>query len=179
MRIEPYRRDFGVAVSLHSPSTSFADGSSLIEYRAVARIFLERRESDDDERHLFELLGEGEFKPSISGECVPPIDVVETTAAVEIILDLPGVTSGSVKVLFARGYVLIAGHKSAVACEHQEAAFHLAERAFGRFARAVRLSGAFDVGHASATLTAGELRIVLPRAEERRGGEIRIPITSA
>jgi HSP20 family protein len=143
----------------------------------VARIFLERRESDDDERQLFELLGAG--TPSLSGECVPPIDVVETTAAVEIILDLPGVMPESIKVLFARGNVLIAGHKSALACEHQEAAFHLAERAFGRFARAVRLAGAFDVGHATATLAAGELRIVLPRTEERRGREIRIPITTA
>lgn len=151
----------------------------MIEYRAVARIFLERRASDDDERHLFELLGEGESTPSLSGECVPPIDVVETTSAVEIVLDLPGITSGSVKILFARGNVLIAGHKSASACEHQEAAFHLAERAFGRFARAVRLAGAFDVGRATATLAAGELRIVLPRTEERRGREIRIEITSA
>jgi HSP20 family molecular chaperone IbpA len=57
-----------------------------------------------------------------------------------------------------------------------DAAFHLAERGFGRFARAVRLAGAFDAGRARATLNAGELRVVLPRIDERRGSEIRIPI---
>ncbi len=145
----------------------------------MARIFLERSQPGDDARHLFELLGEDELAGAMSGECVPPVDVVETTASVEIFMDLPGVPAQSVKVLFARSTMLIAGQKLAMACEHREAAFHLAERAFGRFARVVHLSGAFDAGGASATLTAGELRIVLPRIEERRGREIRIPVTSS
>lgn len=62
------------------------------------------------------------------------------------------------------------------ACEHRGAAFHLAERTFGRFARAIRLTGAFDAGASRATLTVGELRVVLPRIQERRGGEIRIAV---
>jgi HSP20 family molecular chaperone IbpA len=52
----------------------------------------------------------------------------------------------------------------------------VAERVFGRFGRAVRLTGAFDVGRAEATLRAGELRVSLPRIEERRGREHRIPV---
>ena len=40
---------------------------------------------------------------------------------------------------------------------------HVAERAFGRFGRAIRISGAVDVGRARATLRHGELRVVLPR----------------
>ena len=63
------------------------------------------------------------------------------------------------------------------ACEHcGQAAFHVAERVFGRFTRAVRLSGAFDVARADARLRDGELRLVLPRIEERRGREHRIPV---
>ncbi len=145
----------------------------------MARIFLERSQPGDDLRHLFALLGEEDVAGAMSGECVPPIDVIETVASVEIAMDLPGVAPASVKVLFSRGTILIAGQKAATACEHREAAFHLAERAFGRFARAVQLSGAFDAGRATAVLAAGELRIVLPRIEERRGREIRIPVTSA
>ena len=57
-----------------------------------------------------------------------------------------------------------------------EAAFHVAERTFGRFARGVRLTGAFDVGRADARLRAGELRVTLPRIDERRGRERRIPV---
>ena len=145
----------------------------------VARVFFERSDPGDDARHLFELLGDEDLSGAMSGECVPPVDVLETETSVEISVDLPGVPAESIKILFARGTVLIAGQKLAMACEHREAAFHLAERSFGRFARAVRLAGAFDAGRASATLVAGELRIVLPRIEERRGREIRIPLTSS
>jgi HSP20 family protein len=71
---------------------------------------------------------------------------------------------------------VITGDKRPAACAHHEAAFHLVERAFGRFARGVRLSGAFDAGRADARLRDGELRVTLPRIEERRGRELRIPV---
>jgi HSP20 family molecular chaperone IbpA len=75
--------------------------------------------------------------------------------------------------------ILVAGTKVPKACAHGDATFQLAERCFGRFARAVRLAGAFDAGRANASLVAGELRIVLPRIEERRGRDIRIPVNAA
>ena len=80
--------------------------------------------------------------------------------------------------MFSQGTVIIVGRKRPASCAHGEATFHLAERSFGRFARAVRLNGAFDAGRASATLKGGELHVVLPRIEERRGRDIRIDITS-
>jgi hypothetical protein len=40
----------------------------------------------------------------------------------------------------------------------------------------VRLTGAFEVGRADAVLRAGELRVTLPRIDERRGLERRIPV---
>ena len=46
----------------------------------------------------------------------------------------------SLHVVFSRGMVLIAGMKRTSVCRHADAAFHLAERSFGRFARGVRLS---------------------------------------
>lgn len=130
----------------------------------------------DDLRRLFDLLDDTSGPTGSAGECNPPFDVIETSGTIEIIMDLPGVSAESVKVIFARNTVMIAGRKLPGPCEHGEAAFHLAERTFGRFARAIRVTGAFDAGRADATLKAGELRIVLPRIEERRGGEIRIPV---
>ena len=130
----------------------------------------------DDVRRLLELVDQGAAWPSAAGECSPPLDVIETATALEVVMDLPGVASESVHVVFARNTLVVAGQKAAAACEHPEAAFHLAERAFGRFARAVRITGAFDAGAAQARLTAGELRVVLPRIDERRGREIRIPV---
>ncbi len=57
-----------------------------------------------------------------------------------------------------------------------DAAFHMAERTFGRFARVVPLGGAVDAGRARATMRAGELRVSFPRIADRRGRQIRIPI---
>ena len=54
------------------------------------------------------------------------------------------------------------------------ASYHLVERDFGRFARAVRVHVAVDAARASATLRDGELRIVLPKIAERRGRGIPV-----
>ena len=143
----------------------------------MARIFLERRDLGEEARRLFDLL-EREHAAGMAGECVPPLDVIETDTTVEIVVDLPGVPAEDVQVVFGKGVIVIGGRKLPPGCEHGDAAFHLAERAFGGFARAVRLTGAFDAGRATATLAAGELRIVLPRIEERRGRELRIPVTA-
>jgi HSP20 family protein len=105
--------------------------------------------------------------------------VIETAAAIEIVADLPGVAKDALRVLFSRGAVIVAGRKSARSCEHRDATFHLAERTFGRFACVVRLGAAVDSGRAKATLAAGELHIVLPRVEDRRGRDIAIAIESA
>lgn len=142
----------------------------------MPRIYLERREMGDELRRLYDLLDSEARASSPPGECSPPVDVIESETTVEVIADLPGVKATELHVVFARGTLLIAGTKRAAVCGHAEAAFHLAERTFGRFVRAIRIGGAVDAGRARATLVAGELRIAVPRIAERRGGEIRIPI---
>jgi HSP20 family protein len=143
----------------------------------VAHIYGDRRGSGDDSQ--FKRVVEDDDAGGAAGECAPPMDVVETPQGIEILMDLPGVELAAVRLVFSQGTVIIVGRKRPSACVHGEAAFHLAERSFGRFARAVRLNGAFDAGRASATLTGGELRISLPRIEERRGRDIRIEVSGA
>ena len=136
----------------------------------MARVYVERRELPDDLRRLLE--------PSAGAvEFTPPIDVVESDTSLQILLDLPGVGASQIEVVFSRNVLLITGDKMPAACDHGDAAFHIAERAFGRFARAIAVDGAFDAGKAVATLTNGELRVILPRLHERRGARIRIPVT--
>jgi HSP20 family protein len=141
----------------------------------VARIFLERREMDDDLRRLFDRLDDG-VPHAGAAECTPPVDVVETTEGMVVTMDLAGMTADAVQIVFVRNMLVLLGHKRPAACEARHATFHLAERGFGRFARGVRVSGAFDAARAEATLKAGELRVRLPRIEERRGGELRIRV---
>src|SRR4051794_21512844 len=131
----------------------------------MARVYVERRELPDDLRRLLDA-------GVAAVEFTPPLDVIETDTSIQIILDLPGVPAARLEVVFSRNVLLITGDKQPVACEQGDAAFHIAERAFGRFARAIGVEGAFDAGKAVATLHHGELRVVLPRLAERRGGNI-------
>ena len=132
---------------------------------------------DDELRRLFDRWAGADDTPLTGAECTVPLDVVETPDGIEVVMDVAGVSADGVKVVMARDTLLIMGHKNPSGCEHQrEAAFHVAERTFGRFARGVRIAGAFDAGRATAMLSDGELRVTLPRIEERRGGERRIPV---
>lgn len=144
----------------------------------MTRIYIERRDLPEDVQRLFDEIWDGSdvTRPSFAAEWSPPVDVIETDDGVEVVVDLAGVAISAVQVVFTQNVLLVAGHKLPPACDHHEAAFHLAERTFGRFARAVRLDGAFEGSRAAATLIAGELRISIPRIAERRGREIRIPV---
>jgi HSP20 family protein len=135
----------------------------------MARVYVERRELPAE---LLRLL---DAHPA-AAECTPPLDIVETTAGIEAVLDVPGVPASSIEIVFSRNVLLVAGQKLPAVCEHVDAAFHIAERSFGRFARAISVEGAFDAGRATAALVNGELRVFLPRRTERRGAQIRIPI---
>jgi HSP20 family protein len=135
----------------------------------MARVYVERRALSAELLHLLE-------PHPATAECTPPLDIIETEAGVEAILDLPGVPRSSIEIVFSRNVLLITGQKLPAACDDRDAAFHIAERSFGRFARAISVEGAFDAGRATATLTDGQLHVVLPRLAERRGREIRIPI---
>jgi HSP20 family protein len=136
----------------------------------MARVYVERRELPAE---LLRLL---DATPA-AAECTPPLDIIETETGIEAIIDIPGVPQDSVEIVFSGNVLLVSGQKLPAVCEHRDAAFHIAERSFGRFARAIGVDGAFDAGRATATLTDGELRIVLPRLADRRGEQIRIPIT--
>lgn len=131
----------------------------------VGRLFDDLSKNRPDRRHM------------VSGECMPLLDVFETDRTIEIVLDVPGINADSVRILIKSGVVLIVGEK-----ERSEptlrvpASFHLVERDFGRFARAIRIHAAIDASHASARLKDGELRVILAKIQERRGREILVPI---
>ncbi len=137
----------------------------------------EVRDLNDEVRRLFQDLERslGQPRHAPPGECSPSLDVLETDQAVEILVDVPGISARDVRILIKNGVVVIAGEKVPPQ-ERAEGTFHLVERGFGRFARAVRLSGAFHAGRARAELSGGELRIVVPKVVERRGQEILVPV---
>ncbi len=139
----------------------------------------EPSEIADDVRALFEDLAASldHEQRAYSGECRPALDVRETQDAVEITMDAPGLPASAVRILFRAGVLLVVGEK-APARAPQNQSYHLVEREFGRFARAVKLAGAFDIASARAEIRQGELVIVLPKTPERRGRAHHIEVTA-
>jgi HSP20 family protein len=143
--------------------------------------FAEVGDLADDVRRLFEDLERAHAGavPAMATDCVPALDVFETAEAFEVLVDLPGIDSSAVRVLIKCATLLIVGEKWPPEGRVEAAAFHMAERGFGRFARGIRLTGAVDTSRARARFRSGELRIVVPKIDERRGREIVVPIESA
>lgn len=137
----------------------------------------EPNEFQDDVRRMFAELERAGGDHTITGECAPALDVLETDESVEIAVDLPSVAATSVRIAAKGQTILIVGHKSPRR-GRQDSSFHLVERGYGRFARVVRLSTSCDTSRASATLEHGELRITIPRVAERRGRAIRIAVSA-
>lgn len=133
----------------------------------------------EDIRQLFEDLerasrGSSEYS---TGEYTPPLDVYETDRTFEMRMDVPGVRVDSLRVVFKHGVLIIVGAKAAIEqLPPGSATFHLVEREFGRFARAVRLTSAVDVSQARARLAEGELRVTVPKIADRRGQELQLSI---
>ena len=131
----------------------------------------------DDVRRLWQELSGPGPRGHVVGDCQPPLDVIETDDAVEVLLDVPGVLANSVRVLLKGAVVLIAGEKWVQGPASGTGGYHLVERASGRFARAVRISGAFDGANVRATIADGELRVRLPKLADRRGRPAVVPVT--
>jgi HSP20 family protein len=132
----------------------------------------------DIRRLLLEIEKDVPLAAAPTADCRPALDIVETATAVEVLVDVPGVTSAAVRVAIRDGTLLIVGSKLAAPWEPR-ARYHLAERSYGRFARIVRLTGAFDARGARAFVGAGELRVVLPLLQDRRGEMLPIPVEPA
>ena len=131
--------------------------------------------AEDARRLLADLDRQVPGVANLTADCRPPIDVLETSTGIEIVVDIPGVPSESIRVAVRRSTLLVVGAKMGDPLD-PNTRFHVAERSYGRFARAIRLAGAFDATRTRAVASAGELRIVLPYIEERRGEVVMVPV---
>src|SRR5262245_23188070 len=129
----------------------------------------------DEVRRVFQELGRVFGAGALAGECAPAVDVYETDDTMEIVLGMPGADASAVRVMSKGDAVLIVGEKPPRRVRG-ESSFHLVERGYGRFARAVRTTRACDTSRATARLVDGELRISLPKLAERRGRAITIRV---
>jgi HSP20 family protein len=141
------------------------------------RLTTQGRPLADDLRALLDELDRtGAPADPARGEYEPAVDVVETGEALEVVVNVPGVSADLIRLLARPTAILIVGDKRSSRAP-AGAIFHLAERGSGRFARVIHLSNAYDARRATASLHQGELRVTVPKHSEPRGEAVPIPIT--
>lgn len=92
---------------------------------------------------------------------------------VEVDLEVPGMNADDFDIEVRDDVLVVRGEKK-VQRERSEGHFHIMERAYGAFERAVRLPVAVDDGAAGARYHQGVLHITLPRAQANRSRRISV-----
>jgi HSP20 family protein len=115
-------------------------------------------------------------RPLVAGECIPPVDVLESHDTVQVVVDVPGVSLEAIRIAIVQNVVIVVGEKDRTAPTRTPVSAHLIERDFGRFVRVVPLPTVVDAARATATLAHGELRITMATLTDRLGRVYSVPI---
>jgi HSP20 family protein len=111
-----------------------------------------------------------------AGAWAPPIDVCETERVVTIRVELPGINADQIKLALTSTKLRIWGVKKKRVARQRIVSHLCSERSYGNFTRVVHLRWTISIKEARAELANGVLIIHLPKTQDRRGTEFRIPI---
>jgi len=125
----------------------------------------------DEMDHLFQRFEHGWPRwPSLFSRdgvtTLPELDVRESTSAVTVEAELPGVDEKDVSVTLANGVLTIKGEKRHQKEEKAES-YYLAERSFGSFERSIRLPDSIDDAKVEAKFDKGVLKVTAVKAERK------------
>jgi HSP20 family protein len=96
---------------------------------------------------------------------VPHIDVKENESAIVIEAELPGLDEKAVDLTLQDGVLTISGEKTFERKEEKDD-YHLMERRYGSFKRALRLPETVDEDRVEALFEKGVLKVTLPKKPE-------------
>jgi HSP20 family protein len=103
------------------------------------------------------------------------MDVTETGTAYVVQLEIPGIDPASVTITISHGMLAIAGEKTEET-EETEQDYHVSERRWGSFQRAIRMPENVDDAKIEATSAKGVLTITLPKSADARSADRKIPV---
>jgi HSP20 family protein len=112
----------------------------------------------------------------VPGAWIPPVDVCETANAICVRIELPGVSAHQIKIGLNGNKLRICGQKKKKEFRKRIVSHLCSERSYGNFNRVVPLRWTISVTKARAELSCGVLLIDLPKINDRRGSEFRIPV---
>ena len=116
------------------------------------------------------------------GNLMPSIDVSENDKEIEIAVELPGLERKDVEISIDDDVLTIRGEKKVEEKkEDKNKNYHVTERGYGVFYRALQLPPGVDPSKVQATMSNGVLKITIPKparsqAEEDRGQGSRLTL---
>jgi HSP20 family protein len=106
----------------------------------------------------------------------PNVDVVDDGEMIRILVELPGVEAGDVKVSIRGRVVMIRGTKKGRIRAKEGMRFFCMERYFGGFLKSIAIPRPVNSHHAKTRLKNGLLEVILPRVPDLREKEIEIAV---
>ncbi len=106
----------------------------------------------------------------------PNVDVVDDGETIRILVELPGVEAGDVRVSIRGRVVMVRGTKKGRSRAKEGMRFVCMERYVGAFMKSIPLPRPVNSHHASTRMKDGLLEILLPRVPDLREKEIEIPV---
>ena len=100
-------------------------------------------------------------------------EVTETDDTVDVLLEVPGLEPSDFEI-DVRGDLLVVRGEKRVSREETRGHYHVMERAYGQFERAIRLPAAIDDAGAKARYRRGVLTVSLPKNAKRGGRRIAV-----
>lgn len=135
--------------------------------RYIPLFFLSRFQAEVD-RLFQEAVKLSDSSPAM-GEWQPSVDIVETSACVTILVELPGVAAADLQVQVKGTQIVLSGTKSTpLPPGAQRIKYHCMERGHGRFAREIHLFSPVNTHHGAARMSDGLLTIEFPKIQDKR-----------
>ena len=106
------------------------------------------------------------------GEWYPSLDVAETKNDVIVKAEVPGMDPKDIDISLSDSILTIKGEKK----QEKEGDYHLTERCFGAFTRAIQLPAEVQSDKIEASYKNGILKVTLPKTEEAKKKEIKIKV---
>jgi len=107
---------------------------------------------------------------------VPSMDVTETDNEIVISAEMPGLKRDDVQITIDDGILTIRGEKRVEREEgsEQDKNYHVSERSYGVFVRALQLPAGVDPSKVAATMSNGVLRISIPKPANSQPKKIEV-----
>jgi len=115
----------------------------------------------------------GEDEGWFGGAMVPALDVSETDTAIDVRMDVPGITAKDIDIQVNGSLLTVSGERKEEK-EEKGKTFHRVERRYGSFSRSVTLPCNVVESEVAAEYKDGVLTIKLPKTEESKTHKIKV-----